>query len=142
MHDPPCLRVHDLKTIVPVIEPKIQEKTRSRLAVHFTLPGDAMVRRLAERRNRYRRVAPDKYLVWGKHATVRRGRGTVEPLRGPQNRLHPQTRAVRVSSSLESLKVHVREELVYFKSCRVPLLDRPRASALHWALLLWRIWRR
>ena len=142
VHIHPCLRVHDLKTIAPVAVSKIRERTRARLAIHFTLPRDAMVRRLEERQNRHRRATPEEYLMYGKHAAVRRGRGADEPLRGPQNRLHPQTRAERVSNSLESLEVHVREKLVYFNSCRVPRLDRSRESALYWAFLLWRIWRR
>ena len=38
--------------------------------------------------------------------------------------------------------MHVREELVDFKSCRMSRLDRPQESALHWAVLLRRIWGR
>ena len=141
VHAPPGLCVHDFKAIAAVVVSKIEGKTRARLAVQFALPRDAIVRRLAERQNRHRRAAPEEYLVWGKHAAVRHGRGAVESLRGPQNRLHPQTRVVWVPNSLESFQVHVREELVHFDSCWLPRLDRRRESALFWAVLLWRVWR-
>ena len=39
----------------------------------------------------------------GEHAALRRGCRAVEAFRGPQDRLHPQTRTVRVSNSLELL---------------------------------------
>ena len=142
MHDPPRFRVHNLETIAPVVVPKIQEIARARLAVQFALPRDAMVRWLAERQNHHRRAAPEEYLVWGEHAAVCRGRGAVEPLRGPQDRLHPQARAIRVSNPLQPLQVHIREEPVDFNACRVPRLDCPRESALHWVVLLGRLRRR
>ena len=76
------------QSLPPVVVSKIQEKTWARLAVHFALPRDAMVRRLAERQDRHRRAAPEEKFVRGKHAAVRRGRRAVESLRAPQNRLH------------------------------------------------------
>ena len=140
VHDPSRLRVHDLEAVASMVVSKLQGKTRARLVVHFTPPWNAMVRRLAERQDRHRRAVPEECFVRGKHAAARRGRGAVEPLRYPQNILHPQTRAVRISNSNYYLVVYVREELDDLQSCRVSRLDRPRESALHWDVLLQRIW--
>ena len=82
-----------------------------------------MVCRLAERQGRHRRAAPVEDLVRGKHAAVRRSRGAVEPLRSPQNGLHPQTSAVRVPNSLQLFQLHVREESIHFNAGRVARLD-------------------
>ena len=123
VHDPSRLRVHNLYAVAPVVVAEIQEITRPRLAVQFALPWDAMVCRLAERQRRHRRVAPVKYLVRGTHAAVHRSRGAVEPLRSPQDGLHPQTGAVWVPNSLHLFQVHVREEPIHFNAGRVARLD-------------------
>ena len=123
VHDPPRLRVHDLYAVAPVVVAEIQGVTRPCLAVQFALPRGAMVCRLAERQGQHRRMAPVKDLVRGKHAAVRRIRGAVEPLRSPQDGLHPQTGAVRVPNSLQLFQVHVREEPIHLNAGRVGRLD-------------------
>ena len=127
MYDPPCLRVHYFEAVAPVIVAEIQEEAWARLTVHFSLPRDAMIRRLAEWQKWHRRAAPEKYLVGGEHAAVRRGCGAVEAFRGPQDRLHPQTCTIRVSNSLELVQMYVREELVHPATCR-PRLPLPRRN--------------
>ena len=120
-----------------MIVAEIQEEAWARLTVHFILPRDTI--RLAEWQECHRRAAPEKYLVGGEHAAVRRGCRAVEAFRGPQDRLHPQTRTVRVSNSLELLQMCVREKLIHFETCRMPGLECSRQSALHGGVLLWRI---
>ena len=87
----------------------------------------------------HRRAAPEKYLVGGEHAAVRSGCRAVEAFRGPQDRLHPQARTVRVSNSLELLQMYVREKLIHFETCRMPGLECSRQFVLHGGVLLWRI---
>ena len=106
------------------------------------MPRDAVVCRLAERQGRHRRAAPAENFVRGKHAAVRRSRGAVEPLRSPQDGLHPQTSAVRVPNSLQLIQVHIREEPIHLNASRVARLDGSRQSALNRAVLLRRIRRR
>ena len=109
------------------------------MPIKFALPRDAMVCPLVERQGRQRRAAPVKYLVRGEHAAVRRGRGAVEPLRGPQDRLHPSTRIVWVPNSLEVFQVHIRIEYIHFNAGRVACLNRSQQFAFHWADLLRRV---
>ena len=64
VYDPPCLRVHHFEAVAPVVIAEIQREAWARLTVHFSLPRDAMIRRLAEWQNRHRRAAPENTL-WG-----------------------------------------------------------------------------
>ena len=118
---------------------EIQGIAQPRLSDQFSVPRDAVVCWLAERQGRHRRAAPVENLVRGKHAAVRRSRGAVEPLRSPQDGLHPQTSAVRVPNSLQLLQVHVREEPIHLNASRVARLDGSRQSAPNRAVLLRRI---
>ena len=85
VHDHSRLRVHDLETVTSVAVNEVQEEARARLGIHFPPPGDAMVRRLAERQNRHLREASVEDFMRGKHIAARRRRGAIKPIACPQN---------------------------------------------------------